>query len=121
MPPPDASIGNLEILSKFSDACYWKNQSHKESIKRHATDGKTYVDEPLMFATSTSREKIVVQDQLKRKHEDTISFVSVCERRCVWLYFNGRISGTMYSAPDTNGTHTTRDTGAMVLATQGSV
>jgi hypothetical protein len=44
MPLSDASIGNLERLSRFIDAGFLKDQSHKESIKKHAMANKV-VDE----------------------------------------------------------------------------
>ena len=44
MPLSDASIGNLERLSRCIDAGFLKDQSHKESINKHAMANKV-VDE----------------------------------------------------------------------------
>ena len=44
MPLSDASIGNLEKLSRCIDAGFLKDQSHKESIKKHVMTNKI-VDE----------------------------------------------------------------------------
>ena len=44
MPLSDASIGNLERLSRGIDAAFLKDQSHKESIKKYAMANKV-VDE----------------------------------------------------------------------------
>ena len=44
MPLSDVSIGSLERLSRCIDAGFLKDQSHKESIKKHAMANKV-VDE----------------------------------------------------------------------------
>ena len=44
MPLSDASIGNLERLSRCIDAGFLKDQSHKESIKK-TCNGQKVVNE----------------------------------------------------------------------------
>ncbi|CAB1113617.1 unnamed protein product [Ectocarpus sp. CCAP 1310/34] len=44
MPLSDASIGNLERLSKFADASYIKESGHKDSIKKHVMANKPIDD-----------------------------------------------------------------------------
>ncbi|CAB1108762.1 unnamed protein product [Ectocarpus sp. CCAP 1310/34] len=57
MPLSDASIGNLERLSKFVDAGYIKESSHKDFIKKHVMANKP-IDDNGMVTAEDYREQL---------------------------------------------------------------
>ena len=87
MPLSDASIGNLERLSKCIDAGFLKDQSHKESINQHAMTNKI-VDEQFWshierLAGLLSSGILTTEDHQQQIHEKVEALLRTGESQSI--------------------------------------
>ena len=87
IPLSDASIGNLERLSKCIDAGFLEDQSHKESIKKHAMANKV-VDEQFWshverLASLLSSGILTTEDHQQQIHEKVEALLRTGESQSI--------------------------------------